>query len=97
MHWRLSRACGWRFSKRRAPAKMLQRALRRLGATVEEAFKNVDSDLNRLLRQELHRRLELFRVNIAAQEQLDDWVKNLALELVEQRHDMIGQIWSAAA
>ena len=72
--------------------EILQRALRRLGATIEEGFKNVDSDLNRLLRQELHRRLELFRVNIAAQEQLDGWVKNLALELVEQRHDMIGQM-----
>ncbi|MGZ9157182.1 MAG: DUF445 family protein, partial [Candidatus Binatia bacterium] len=71
---------------------ILQRALRRLGATMEEGFKNVDSDLNRLLRQELHRRLDLFRANIAAQEQLDGWVKNLALELVEQRHDMIGQM-----
>ena len=72
--------------------EMLQRALRRLGATLEEGFKNVDSDLNRLLRQELHRHLDLFRVNIAAQEQLDGWVKNFALELVEQRHDMIGQM-----
>ena len=76
--------------------EILQRALRRLGATMEEGFKNVDSDLNRLLRHELHRRLELFRVNIAAQEQLDDWVKNLALELVEQRHDMIGQMVRAS-
>jgi len=72
--------------------EILQRALRRLGATMEEGFKNVDSDLNRLLRQELHRHLDLFRVNITAQEQLDGWVKNLALELVEQRHDMIGQM-----
>jgi uncharacterized membrane-anchored protein YjiN (DUF445 family) len=72
--------------------EILQRALRRLGATMEEGFKNVDSDLNRLLRQELHRHLDLFRLNIAAQEQLDGWVKNLALELVEQRHDMIGQM-----
>jgi uncharacterized membrane-anchored protein YjiN (DUF445 family) len=72
--------------------EILQRALRRLGATLEEGFKNVDSDLNRLLRQELHQRLELFRVNIAAQEQLDGWVKNFALELVEQRHGMIGQM-----
>jgi len=46
--------------------EILQRALRRLGATMDEGFKNVDSDLNRLLRQELHRRLDLFRVNIAA-------------------------------
>ena len=72
--------------------EILQRALRRLGATMEEGFKNADSDLNQLLRQELHRHLDLFRVNIAAQEQLDGWVKNFALELVEQRHDMIGQM-----
>ena len=31
-------------------------------------------------------------MNIAAQEQLDGWVKNFALELVEQRHDMIGEM-----
>jgi uncharacterized membrane-anchored protein YjiN (DUF445 family) len=72
--------------------EILQRALRRLGATMEEGFNNVDSDPNRLLRQELHRQLDLFRVNIAAQEQLDGWVKNFALELVEQRHDMIGEM-----
>jgi uncharacterized membrane-anchored protein YjiN (DUF445 family) len=73
-------------------SEILQRALRRLGATLEEGFENVDSDLNRLLRQELHRHLELFRLNSAAQEQLDGWVKNFALELVEQRHEMIGQM-----
>jgi len=72
--------------------EILQRALRRLGATMEEGFKSADSDLNQLLRQELHRRLDLFRENIAAQQQLDGWVKNFALELVEQRHDMIGQM-----
>ncbi|HEY0724503.1 MAG TPA: DUF445 family protein, partial [Pyrinomonadaceae bacterium] len=72
--------------------EIIQRALRRLGATLEEGFKNVDSELNLLLRQELRRRLELFRMNLAAQEQLDGWVKNFALELVEQRHDMIGQM-----
>jgi uncharacterized membrane-anchored protein YjiN (DUF445 family) len=72
--------------------EILQRALRRLGATMEEGFKDGDSDLNRLLRQELHRHLDRFRGNLAAQEQLDGWVKNFALELVEQRHDMIGQM-----
>ena len=72
--------------------EILQRALRRLGATMEEGFKDADSDLNRLLRQELHRHLDRFRGNLAAQEQLDGWVKNFALELVEQRHDMIGQM-----
>jgi uncharacterized membrane-anchored protein YjiN (DUF445 family) len=72
--------------------EILQRALQRLGATMEEGFKDDDSDLNQLLRQELHRHLDRFRVNTAAQKQLDGWVKNLALELVEQRHDMIGQM-----
>ena len=72
--------------------EIFQRALRRLGATMEEGFKDADSDLNRLLRQELHRHLDRFRGNLAAQEQLDGWVKNFALELVEQRHDMIGQM-----
>ena len=75
---------------------ILQHALRRLGATLEDGFKNADSDLNRLLRHELGRRLELFRVNTAAQEKLDGWVKHFALELVEQRHDMIGQMVRAS-
>lgn len=72
--------------------EILQRSLRRLGDTIEKEFEKVDSDLNRLMRQVFQERLDLFRANRAAQEKLDAWLRNVASELVEKRHDMIGEI-----
>ena len=72
--------------------QILHRALRRLSETIEAEFEKFDSDLNKLMRQDFQERLDVFRVNRAAQEMVDDWVRNFALELVEKRHDMIGQM-----
>ena len=71
---------------------ILRGVLRRLSETIEEEFENLDSDLNRFMRREFQERLELFRADRAAQEKFDDWVRHIALELVEKRHDMIGEM-----
>ena len=74
-----------------APA-ILRGVLRRLSETIEEEFENFDSDLNRLMRREFQERVELFRADRAAQEKFDDWVRQIALDLVEKRHDRIGEM-----
>jgi uncharacterized membrane-anchored protein YjiN (DUF445 family) len=71
---------------------ILRGVLRRLSETIEEEFKNFDSDLNRLMRREFQERVELFRADRAAQEKFDDWVRQIALDLVEKRHDRIGEM-----
>jgi len=72
--------------------EILHRALRRLGETTNEEFENFDSDLNELMRRDIQHRLDVFRANRTAQEKVDGWVRNIALGLVEKRHDMIGQM-----
>lgn len=74
-----------------APA-ILRGVLRRLSETIEEEFESFDSDLNRLMRREFQERVELFRADRAAQEKFDDWVRQIALDLVEKRHDRIGEM-----
>jgi uncharacterized membrane-anchored protein YjiN (DUF445 family) len=44
------------------------------------------------MRRVFQERLDLFRANRAAQEKLDAWLRNVASELVEKRHDMIGEM-----
>lgn len=72
--------------------KLLQRALRRLSQTIENEFTKTDSDLNKVMRHVFQEHLDAFRANRAAQEQVDQWVRQIALEVVEKRHDMIGQM-----
>jgi uncharacterized membrane-anchored protein YjiN (DUF445 family) len=44
------------------------------------------------MRREFQERVELFRADRAAQEKFDDWVRQIALDLVEKRHDRIGEM-----
>lgn len=72
--------------------EMLQRALRRLSETIETEFQKPGSDLDNLMRRTFHDRLDIFRADTSAQEKVDRWVTELALELMEKRHEMIGQM-----
>ena len=72
--------------------EILRHALGRLGETVEKEFQEPGSDCNNLMRRAFHDRLDLFRADKAAQEKLDRWVIDVALELMEKRHEMIGQM-----
>ncbi|HEX5020490.1 MAG TPA: DUF445 family protein, partial [Candidatus Binatia bacterium] len=60
--------------------------------TVEQQFEKPDSDFNKLIGQNFQEYLDAFRMNHRAQEKVDDWVRNMALELIEKRHDIIGQM-----
>ena len=72
--------------------ELLQRMLRRLSDTIEKEFQKSDSDFNNLMRRTFHDRLDIFRADAAAQEKVDCWVTEFALELMEKRHEMIGQM-----
>ena len=72
--------------------KMLQHALGRLGDTIEKEFQEPGSDFNSLMRRTFHDRLDMFRADKSAQEKVDRWVVDAALELMEKRHEMIGQM-----
>ena len=72
--------------------EMLQRALRRLSETIETEFQKPGSDLDNLMRRTFHDHLDIFRADTSAQEKVDHWVTELALELMEKRHEMIGQM-----
>jgi uncharacterized membrane-anchored protein YjiN (DUF445 family) len=72
--------------------EILHRALRRVRETVEQQFEKPDSDFNKLIGQNFQEYLDAFRMNHRAQEKVDDWVRNMALELIEKRHDIIGQM-----
>jgi uncharacterized membrane-anchored protein YjiN (DUF445 family) len=72
--------------------EMLQRMLRRLSDTIEKEFQKSGSDFNNLMRRTFHDRLDIFRADAAAQERVDRWVTEFALELMEKRHEMIGQM-----
>jgi len=71
---------------------ILQRTLRRLSDTIEKEFQNSGSDFNNLMRRTFHDRLDSFRADTSAQEKTDRWVTEVALELMETRHEMIGQM-----
>jgi len=72
--------------------EILQHALARLGDTVEKEFQEPGSDCNNLMRRTFHDRLDLFCADKSAQEKLDRWVIDAALELMEKRHEMISQM-----
>ena len=72
--------------------EILHRALRRLRETIEQQSEKPDSDFNKLIRQNFQEHLHAFRINRSAQEKVDDWVRNMALELIEKRHAIIGQM-----
>ena len=72
--------------------EILQRALRRLSDTIEKEFQKSGSDLNNLMCRTFHDGLDIFRADISAQEKTDRWVTEFALELMEKRHEMIGQM-----
>lgn len=72
--------------------EMLQRALRRLSDAIEKEFQKSGSDLNNLMRRTFHDGLDIFRADTSAQEKTDRWVTEFALELIEKRHEMIGQM-----
>jgi len=72
--------------------EMLQRALRWLGDFLEKEFHEPGSAFEALMRRTVRDRLEHFRADGAAQAKVDRWVTNAALELLEKRHEMIGQM-----
>jgi uncharacterized membrane-anchored protein YjiN (DUF445 family) len=72
--------------------EILQRALGRLSDTIEKEFQKPGSDFNNLMLRTFHDRLDMFRADLAAQERVDRWVTDFALELMEKRHEMIGQM-----
>jgi uncharacterized membrane-anchored protein YjiN (DUF445 family) len=72
--------------------EILRRTLRRLGDSIEKEFQRSGSDLNNLMRRTFHDRLDIFRADMSAQEKTDRWVTEIALELMEKRHEMIGQM-----
>ena len=72
--------------------EILQPVLRRLSDTIEKEFQESGSDLNNLMRRTFHDRLDIFRADTSAQEKTDRWVTEVALELMEKRHEMIGQM-----
>ena len=72
--------------------EILQRTVRRLSDTIETEFQKSGSDFNNLMRRTFHDRLESFRADTSAREKADRWVTEVALELMEKRHEMIGQM-----
>lgn len=72
--------------------EVLRRALRRLRQTIEEELDSPDSDLDRLIRRIFKERLERFRVDARTRENVDIWIRKVALELVEKRHAAIGNM-----
>ena len=72
--------------------EMLQRPLRWLGNFLEKEFHEPGSAFDALMRRTVRDRLEHFRADGAAQAKVDRWVTNAALELLEKRHEMIGQM-----
>jgi uncharacterized membrane-anchored protein YjiN (DUF445 family) len=72
--------------------EILQRALGRLSDTIEKEFQKPGSDFNNLMRRTFHDRLDMFCADLPAQEKVDRWVTDFALELMEKRHEMIGQM-----
>ncbi len=72
--------------------EILQSALRRLSDIIEKEFQKSSSDFNHLMRRTFHDRLDIFRADTAAQKKVDRWVTGAALELMEKRHEMIGQM-----
>ena len=72
--------------------EILGRGLGRLGETLGREFQESKSDLNTLMRRTLHERLDDFRADPSAQKKFDRWITKAVLELIEQRHSMIGQM-----
>ena len=72
--------------------EILQRTVRRLSDTIEKEFQKSGSDFNNLMRRTFQDRLDIFRADTSAQEKVDRWVTEVALELMEKRHEMIGQM-----
>jgi uncharacterized membrane-anchored protein YjiN (DUF445 family) len=71
---------------------ILRRALRWLGDTLEKELHAPGSDFDDLMRRAMRDRLDQFRADGAAQAKVDRWVSNATLELLEKRHEMIGQM-----
>jgi uncharacterized membrane-anchored protein YjiN (DUF445 family) len=72
--------------------EMLQRALRWLADTLQKELHDPGSAFDDLMRRAVRERLEHFGTDGAAQAKVDRWVTNAALELLEKRHEMIGQM-----
>jgi uncharacterized membrane-anchored protein YjiN (DUF445 family) len=72
--------------------EILQRTLSSLSDAIEKAFQESGSDFNNLMRRTLRDRLDIFRLDRSSQEKVDRWVTDIALELMEKRHEMIGQM-----
>ncbi len=59
---------------------------------MEKEFHEPGSALDDLMRRAVSERLEHFRTDGAAQARVDRWVTIAALDLLEKRHEMIGQM-----
>ena len=72
--------------------EMLQAGLRRFSETIDKELQELNSDLNQWMRRSLSHWRDEFRRDQAAQEKVDRWINQAVLELIEKRHDMIGQM-----
>ena len=72
--------------------EMLQGALRKFAETIENELQKSNSDLNHLMRRSLNHWLDDFRRDRGSQETVDRWINQAALDLIETRHQMIGQM-----
>ncbi len=68
----------------------ISRALHRLRESVDSELSTDGSDLDRLVRRIFQEQLVRFRNDAKAQAALDAWIRNIAAELVEERHTQIG-------
>ncbi|MBK5095621.1 MAG: DUF445 family protein [Deltaproteobacteria bacterium] len=72
--------------------EVIRKVLGRFKATVTDQLDRPDSDITSLMRRFLTERLAEFSRDSAAQERLDAWVRETAVELVRKRHAYIGEM-----
>jgi len=73
-------------------AEVIRKILGRFKATVEDQLDRPDSDITSLMRKFLQERLAEFSRDPVAQEKLDSWVRETAVDLVRKRHAYIGEM-----
>ncbi|UCD46800.1 MAG: DUF445 domain-containing protein [Deltaproteobacteria bacterium] len=73
-------------------AEVIRKILGRFKATIGDQLDRPDSDITALMRKFLHERLAEFSRDHAAQEKLDMWVRETAVDLVRKRHAYIGEM-----
>ena len=72
--------------------EVIRKVLGRFKATALVQLDRPDSDLASLMRRFLNERLAEFASDLSAQEKLNAWVRETAVELVRKRHAYIGEM-----